>query len=206
MKRSPSLRIFSEMMRKSENLIFLASNLRLKSQSDLKETLLKAALSIQVAALEVYFKELLRNYFDVADFGSGDSLDYHHRILLKGRWDDYVKKVNSINATKARELMLYFSGFDVIQHWNGIKFGAKELRTNIQVFQQFNEIVEIRHSFAHGLPMKQYHWLEGRDRSNLSCKDLHNTKIFLSKLVAKNDMEFIKYLQSVFPTINLRWH
>lgn len=200
---SPSCLYFISDIKRSDNLILVASTIKEKSKIKIKESILQAALSMQVSALENYFKKVISDYLGICYECDVDSLALHYNDLLLKRLSEYKKRVNSINSEKARDLLINFSGFDPWSDWVFIKFGSEILQNTIHVRNRLDEVVDIRHAFAHGVPMKEYSWI--KHKSMLTCADLRATNKFLCTLVEKTDRGFSRYIRENHPQLGFNW-
>lgn len=112
-----------------------------------------AALAAYVAAWEAYLESLVREFLvEVAD-----PLDLRFTALanlLSDRVNGELKRFNTPNSKNSRDLLYGLTGYDPINDWN---WPAKSMAGPV-VRSLLDEIVKVRHSFAHGFSMPCYAW------------------------------------------------
>lgn len=179
-------------------LLIRAANVRTVRKSDYaahRASCLHAALAMLVAAWEAYLERLVREVqSEIADPG-------HARLsavlaLLTRLTEGEVKRFNTPNANNARELLISHTGYDPINDWQWPKGGLPGVQTRTRL----DEILRVRHSFAHGLPVPtDIGWVRDRRMPGiLSSKVLTTVDRFIAHLVAATDAGMTAHLQSVY--------
>jgi hypothetical protein len=183
---------------KADYLISHAGSLKLKSQGSEKAILLHAALAAHVAAWDSYVKRLMKEKYS-AIFHS-NSVDYMalHEISKK-RTEKAIEKLNTPNAENCRNFMIESSGFDPWPSWINVRFGNSVLTANLMVNARLNEIFKVRHSFAHGFTMPNFHWnTNAIGGAHLDCSCLRSVSGFFGQLATKTDEGFSTHISTHF--------
>lgn len=129
-----------------------------------------ASLAMYVAAWQVYVESAAREF--LASITSPLDIQFSAvHVLLSDRIGAELKRFNTPNWENARTLLIAATGYDPINDWSWPRrhFGGIAFRTLI------NEILQVRHSFAHGYPMPSYSWNtdnQGRPRLTLEAMAL----------------------------------
>ena len=160
-----------------------------------KESCLHAALAGFVASWEAYLERLVREVQQqIAD-------PSHARLsailaLLKPISEREVKRFNTPNAENARNLLIDHTGYDPINDWHW----PKETLTGPQTRTRLDEILRVRHSFAHGFPIPtDIAWARNRNSNgHLTISALRNVDRFLSHMVKITDAGMSAHLASAF--------
>jgi hypothetical protein len=112
-----------------------------------------AALAASVGSWEAYLEAVSREFLNEI----ADPLDFRFTALqqlLVPRLDDALRRFNTPNAKNSRELLFNFTGYDPINDWNWPRRGLG----GVAVRNLVDEILQVRHSFAHGYSMPAYGW------------------------------------------------
>jgi hypothetical protein len=126
-----------------------------------------AALAASVGSWEAYLESVSREFLSEI----ADPLDIRFTALqqlLIPRLEEALKRFNTPNAKNSRELLFNFTGYDPINDWNWPRrrLGGIAVRTRI------DEVLQVRHSFAHGYSMPAYGWNSdpaGNPRLTAAC-------------------------------------
>jgi hypothetical protein len=142
-----------------------------------------AALAMYVAAWQAYLESVCREFLvDISD-----PLDIRFsavRSLLSDKIETELKRFNTPNWENSRNLLIGATGYDPINDWNWPRrsLGGVAFRGLI------NEILQVRHSFAHGYPMPAYSWnSDSRGRPRLALETMGLVKGALVQVVSTTD-------------------
>ena len=133
-----------------------ATNRRLRPIShDEIQVYYHASLAAYVAAWEAYISNLVLDFYNVIADSSNPSFGAIYTIAQQaaGR---AVERFNTPNWENTRNLLVQYTGYDPIGAWVWTRRGM----TDWPVRERLNEILRIRHSFAHGFDMPAYNWTQ----------------------------------------------
>jgi len=156
----------------------------------------RSGVVLTVAAWESYIEKVVMESLDAmetaADAGTppGGLVPTWARqafALRRAEIGEGVKKFNTPDATKVRDLLEGSVGFSPWPHWNRRsgprQWGEKEMRARL------NAWVLVRHSVAHGFPLpSDVEWLQdARGRPRLTLELLRECRKFFKHLVEQTD-------------------
>ena len=120
--------------------------------------------------------------------------------LMSGLTEAELKRFNTPNAENARNLLLVHTGYDCIGDWHWPAGGLNAIQTR----QRLNEILNVRHSFAHGfaLPTGLSWARDKRGDARLSVKALSEVDRLFAHLVRVTDREMAGHLATIFGVTN----
>ncbi|WP_370968587.1 HEPN domain-containing protein [Amycolatopsis sp. cg9] len=129
-----------------------------------------ACLAAHVAAWETYLENLVKDFLAAV----ADPLDSRYTALADlfiPKVEVELKKFNTPKYDNSRTLIYTSTGYDPINDWNWSQrnMGGPAVKNLV------DEIVTVRHHFAHGAPMRAYSWNTGRTgqpRLTDDCLDL----------------------------------
>jgi hypothetical protein len=150
---SPAAVSFTEMLSRVRTFSALAQDRRLRpiSRND-SRLYLHAALASLVAAWEAYIERLVTNFFTESfDLQIPKFVVMHS--LLQALAQSASEKFHTPHWENSRNLLVTYTGYDPINDWVWIRRAMQ----GPQVRQRLNEILQVRHSFAHGFAMPSYH-------------------------------------------------
>ena len=160
-----------------------------------KATCLRAALAMLVAAWEAYLERLVREVQrDIADPAQVRLSAVLSLLTLVSEKE--VKRFNTPNASNSRDLLFVHTGYDPINDW---QWAAGHL-SGVQARERLDEILRIRHSFAHGFPVPtDIAWVKDRNRAGvLNATALTSVDKFLAHMVRVTDSGMKGHLLSAF--------
>ncbi|MFH9958806.1 HEPN domain-containing protein [Streptomyces roseolus] len=162
---------------------------------DIRQVHYHSHLAACVASWEAYVEAIVLEFSDRTarplDPGFSEIRD-----LLRGCIVAANKKFNTPNWNNSREHILKHTGFDPITSWSASRRGSN----SISAKSYLDEILQVRHSFAHGFPLPaSVPWLtvDGANRL-LSVRNLKDVESFLRALVASTDKGLRTHLASVY--------
>ena len=138
-----------------------------------------ASLAAYVAAWEAYINNLVRDFYSVI----ADPLNprfYAIYTIAQQVAEKALERFNTPNWENTRNLLVQYTGYDPIGDWVWARRGISSL----QVRERLNEILQVRHSFAHGFGMPAYNWTQSpRGKVRLTSKAVQETEAFFKNLV-----------------------
>lgn len=153
-----------------------------------------SALAAFVAAWDAYINELVRNFFDA----TANPLDYKfHAVhsVAKGNAERELKRFNTPNAENTRNLLVQYTGYDPIGDW---VWPARSMN-GVQVREKLNEIMKVRHSFAHGFSIPAFSWTQTpTGRVRLTAQAIKDVDAFCQNLVAVTDRGMKQHIQTTY--------
>lgn len=160
-----------------------------------KSACLHAAWAMLVAAWEAYLERLVREAQQAITDPSHAKLSAVI-ALLKLITENEIKRFNTPNSGNARDLLYQHTGYDPINDWHWVKAGL----SGPQSRSRLDEILRVRHSFAHGFPIPvDITWVKNRSNpGRLNIKTVKQVDEFLSHLVRATDTGMSSHLSSVF--------
>lgn len=117
------------------------------------EPSLHASLASMVSAWEAYIEAVLLEALDSIARGAPPG-ELALVLLLKDEARRAVEKFNTPNAENCRDLILRYTGFDAIAVLSSPRLGLASHPAR----ERLNQILKVRHSFAHGFPIPDYPW------------------------------------------------
>lgn len=151
--------------------------------SDEKQVLLHAALTSYISSWDAYLNNLALEFFNVIFDPKNPKYLSLYNVALN-LINDKVNKFNTPNYENSRNFLFFCTGYDPISDWTNINLFS----SNIQVKNYLNEIVKVRHSFAHGVPIPKFSWNQNKQgHVRLTKKDLNTIDSFIYNLVKKTD-------------------
>lgn len=134
-----------------------------------------AALTAYVAAWNTYIKNLVVDFYDVI----ADPSDPKFRAIYtiaRQRAENALKRFNTPNGENTRNILIWHTGYDPI---NTLLWIQRE---------KLDDIVEVRHSFAHGFDIPSNTWTQSLSRrGHLTSKAIQGTETFFKNLVNITD-------------------
>ena len=178
---------FNELILKANLLSQHAGKLKLKKDAPAKAVFLHAALATQVAAWDVYVKALALEYFSaITNVSDVRFMELH--TLCKQAMTEAKDKLNTPNSENSRVFLVKYTGFDPWSSWGGVKFGSNTLTSSLVVRERLNEILKLRHSFAHGFAMPIFNWNQNTNgAAYLTCHVVRSTSNFFASLCKSTD-------------------
>jgi hypothetical protein len=153
-----------------------------------------SALAMFVAGWETYIEELVRNFFDVTANPLNPQF-YAVHSLAKNAAERSLKQFNTPNADNSRNLLVQYTGYDPINDWVWSKRNINALATR----QMLNEILQVRHSFAHGFPIPANSWTQtSTGKVRLTAKAIKDVDGLLKYLVGVTDVGMKQHIQTIY--------
>lgn len=145
-----------------------------------------ASLAASVAAWETYLTEIVRLFFlEVA--APHDIRFQSLHSIAREEAERKLARFHTPNWENARDLLIMCTGYDPLNDWTWLpaNLGAQQVR------ELLNEILRVRHSFAHGFPMPSYRWnRSSTGQVRLDVQGLRRVESLFSHLVQQSDRGF----------------
>lgn len=193
---------FATIMARADLLCMHAARIRKKSDLPTKVALLHAALATQVAAWDAYIKALSLEYFRATASPTDIRFSAMHD-LLKAQLEIELKKFNTPNSDNCRNLLLKYTKFDPWPTWLDVKFNGSIISASLAVRNVLDEILKLRHSFAHGFAIPANSWnMDSSGSATLNCKILGETRRFLVEVCGKTDRGLASHIATQHGILN----
>ncbi|WP_434452391.1 HEPN domain-containing protein [Lentzea sp. E54] len=150
--------------------------------SSYKQIRFRAHLAASVASWEAYVEAVTEEFLLAYGKKARKPLESALHQLLLAEQERARGSFNTPNWENCRTHISRYTGFDVLPLWTWPK---GQLTTPIAAQQRLNEILTVRHSFAHGFSLPAFSWLEKRP-----------TGMWLSVVVCRRVSEFLKHLSA----------
>ena len=159
-----------------------------------------ASLALSVAAWDAYLNNIVRNFYSVVVI-AGDQKFLAMKALAEDFSGFKLNKFNTANFENSRELIVKCTGYDPYGDW-----GWKRRRlTVLQVSQLLNQILKVRHSFAHGFPVPTYPWTQSPSgKVRLTNSGVKDSEDLLRHLVSATDSGIASHIQHTY-SIVVQW-
>lgn len=132
----------------------IAIDSRLKPIADTqKQIFLHSYLTGVVASWDAYIKAVIKEYLGLIT--QPTDIRYHSIYTLLHKYaSTSIEKLNTPNFDNTRNILISTTGYDPIGDcvWTPRGFSAIATRDRL------NEILKVRHSYAHGFMMPSYSW------------------------------------------------
>lgn len=150
-----------------------------------------AGLTAYVAAWNAYIKNLVRDFYDAIVDPSDPKFRALYTIARK-RAENALTRFNTPNAENTRNILVEYTGYDPI---NTLLWIQRE---------KLDDIVEVRHSFAHGFDMPTNTWTQSLSkRGHLTSKAVQETEAFFKNLVKVTDRGMKAHIESTYGLTNI---
>jgi RiboL-PSP-HEPN len=198
---SPSAIKYQSAVVKARILRDTATDPRLGSMTvDKTQVYYHASLAVFVAAWEAYIENLVRDFFQITADPTNIKFHVIHTIA-NDTAERELKKFNTPNADNSRNLLIQASGYDAISDWVWSARGMGAVATR----QRLDEILKVRHSFAHGFSIPAFSWNQASTgRVRLTAKSIDDVQSFFKFLVSTTDDGMKKHIKINY-NINLVW-
>lgn len=153
-----------------------------------------SALAFLVAAWEAYIENLTRNFIQTVANPLDPKYLIIHGILLD-RIEEYLKRFNTPSADNCRKLLVDYTGYDPIGDWvwSARRMGAVQTRARL------DEILKVRHSFAHGFPIPTLSWTQSSSGEiRLTAAAIDDVNAFFKFMVKTTDNGMKNHLGASF--------
>ncbi|MBV5270917.1 MAG: hypothetical protein JZU55_14735 [Afipia sp.] len=192
---SQAAKYFADARGRGLALAALVQDVRLKPlPRDKRRILLHVALASHVAAWEAYVERLVASFF--SDVNELQNPKYSAVLgLLQDQMMKSSEKFNTPNWENARQLLVSATGYDPINDWSwrSRRMPGPLLRARL------NEILKVRHSFAHGYAMPSFPWNTSSSGDvRLTAQIFADVDAFFVNLVEQTDKGYKVHLLTNF--------
>ena len=184
---SPAASTYTTSASRIQTLRKAATDRRLRPMSlDEIRIYYHAGLTAYVAAWNAYIKNLVRDFYNVIVDPSDPKFRAIYTIARK-RAENALTRFNTPNAENTRNILVWYTGYDPI---NTLLWIQRE---------KLDDIVDVRHSFAHGFDMPSNTWTQSLSkRGHLTSKAIQDTEAFFKNLVEVTDRGMKTYIESTY--------
>ena len=185
-----------------DHLRSLAIDARLRPISrKQKQVYLHSYLAATVASWDSYVKAIVTEYCII--IANPLDIKYHSvQTLLQNYIKGKLEKFNTPNFENTRNLLIESTGYDPLPDW----IWQHRNFTSLQTRQRLNEILKVRHSFAHGFDMPLFAWNQNNSgRARLTMSVVDDVRMFLCFLVDITDRKISNHLNTIY-NANVNWY
>jgi hypothetical protein len=198
---SRALQQFVFAKRRARRLAVLATDRRLRPLTyDDMEPSLHAALAAYVSGWEAYVEDVTLEFLN-ALVGAMDPKASAFAKTLHDEAERVVKRFNTPTFDESRNLLYRFTGCDPFT----VMMSSRLKMTTAQTQTRLDEILRVRHAFAHGRPLPNFRWLTRYAHSSrLSQQAVKGVDVLLTDLVEGVDVALSAYALTTFG-VNSLW-
>lgn len=162
-----------------------------------------ASLAACTSAWNAYIIEIVHNFFDAI----ANPLDPKFSSLYdlaKEASEGLLNRFNTPNWENSRNILIQCTGYDPMNDWKWYR-GTRLYLNAHQTRERLNEILKVRHSFAHGFPIPAYRWTQlPSGKVRLTKKSVKDVELFFNNLVRITDREMKAHIKLTY-NIDTRW-
>lgn len=160
----------------------------------------QASLAAAVAAWEGYVIETVRGFFAAVADPVAPAFNALHTVAQRNA-EIALSRFNTPNWENSRDLLARTTGYDPINDWT---WPARTM-SGPQLKERLNQILQVRHSFAHGFPIPAYSWTQlASGRVRLTNQALEDNEALFRNLVRRTDQGLQQYIQQAYGRV-LPW-
>lgn len=181
--------------RRAQRLAEIATDRRLRPLTYAQmEPPLHAALAAYVSGWEVYVEDVTVEFLDVL-IASSDPKASALAKTLRDEAARAAKRFNTPSFQESRDLVYRFTGFDPLPFLASPRLSM----TSAQAQTRLDEVLRVRHAFAHGRPLPNLVWLTRyAHTSRLSRTSVRGVASLLSDLAEGIDSGLSSYASQTF--------
>jgi len=159
-----------------------------------------SALAAFVAVWDAYINELVRNFF-AATANPLDPKFHAVHSIARNAAERALERFNTPNWENTRTLLIQNTGYDPIGDW---VWPARSM-SGLAVQQKLNEILKVRHSFAHGFAIPALSWTQtATGRVWLTANAIDDVDVFFTHLVNVTDLGMKQHIETSYSLV-LPW-
>jgi len=153
-----------------------------------------------VAAWDSYIKALVREFFQILINVRDQKFSEMHEIAFS-MTERLLKKFNTPNWENTRNVLILTTGYDPQTDW---QWPARRMNGQ-QVHLFLNEVLRVRHSFAHGFSIPGYSWTQSATgRIRLTKRSLADVTALFKHLIKVTDKGMKEHIRAKYQ-IRMNW-
>ena len=190
--KSPAASTYTTSVNRIQILRRAATDKRLRPMSyDEVQVYYHAGLTAYVGAWNAYIKNLVRDFYDVIADPSAPKFQAIYTIARQ-RAENVLKRFNTPNAENTRNILIQYTRYDPSNTLLWIER------------QKLDDIVEVRHSFAHGFDIPSNTWTQSLSKRNrLTSRGIQETEAFFKNLVKVTDKGMKAHIELTYGLANI---
>lgn len=154
-----------------------------------------ASLAMSVATWDAYLNDIVREFFSVIanplDQQFGAMTDLSRQFASTA-----LDKFNTPNFENSRTLLVRCTGYDPYADWAW----PNRSMTVLQVNERLNQVLKVRHAFAHGSPVPAYTWTLGpTGKVRLTRQSVIQATTLLRHLIQCTDDGLRRHISAIYP-------
>ena len=158
-----------------------------------------ASLAVCTSAWNAYVIGIINNFFSVIAEPLEPKFSAVYNIANEAA-EGQLKRFNTPNSKNSRDIILQCTGYDPINDWMWYRNGRLYLNGQ-QTRERLNEILGVRHSFAHGFSIPAYSWTQlSNGQVRLTKTSVQEVELFFNNLVRVTDREMKAHIKLLYGT------
>lgn len=158
-----------------------------------------ASLAAHVAAWDAYINNLVRDFYAIIADPLNPIFNAVYTIAKEAA-ENALKRFNTPDSKNTRDLLVQCTGYNPTGDW----IWTQRRMTGLRVRERLNEILKVRHSFAHGFDMPDYDWTRSPGgKIRLTSKAIQETEAFFKNLVEVTDKGMKAHIESTYGLANI---
>lgn len=192
---SPAATKYRTAAERARVLLATGNDRRLRPMTNLQvQAFLHASLASNVAAWDAYIHNIVTDFFRETANPTMPNFHAMHRIA-EAAAEIALERFNTPNWDNTRNLLTRCTGFDPYVYWI---WPARGMGVP-QIKERLDQILKVRHSFAHGFPLPAYPWTLSRSgRIRLTSSVLRSTQAFFINIVRRTDNGMASHIAAAF--------
>jgi hypothetical protein len=188
---SPAVARFREALERGR--VLRGTGVIARSKDD-RQVYYHASLAATVAAWEIYVHQIIRSFF--AEIATPANYGFHAlHTVAREEAERKLQRFHTPNWENSRELLVFCIGYDPIHDWIWLRQGLSAQ----QVREFMNEVLRVRHSFAHGHAMPTYSWNRSNSgRVGLTVAGLRRVESLFVHLARSTDEGVARLIKSSY--------
>ncbi len=170
------------------------------SSPDHVQTYYHASLAITVAAWDAYLNGIVLEFFSTV--ANPIDVPFHSlHTVARTFGEQALYRFNTPNFENSRSLIVTCTGYDPYSDWG---WKPRQLGP-LQVRDLLNQILQVRHSFAHGFSVPAYPWTQSSaGRVRLTSAGVATAEALLKYLITATDRGLRAHIWTAF-NLAVRW-
>jgi hypothetical protein len=192
---SPAATRYQVAAQRASVLLATGNDQRLRPMTSSQvQAYLHASLASSVASWDAYIHNLVNDFFRETTNPSVASFQAMHRIA-EAATEIALQRFNTPSWDNTRNLLARYTGYDPLQDWI---WPARGMGVP-QVKERLDQILKVRHSFAHGFSLPAYPWTQSTGgRIRLTSGGVRSTHAFFLNLVTRTDRGMANHIAAAY--------